>query len=101
MLESVRLATIRCPDCDVEHQTAMPDDACLVFHECPACGVMLRPLPGDCCVFCSYGTEPCPSEKSRRMAAADAGHASRNSTEARSESGTSSRSIRSNPNRGK
>ncbi|MCZ6756852.1 MAG: GDCCVxC domain-containing (seleno)protein [Bacteroidetes bacterium] len=21
---------------------------------------MAKPLDGDCCVFCSYGTEPCP-----------------------------------------
>ncbi|MDY0329290.1 MAG: GDCCVxC domain-containing (seleno)protein [Thiomonas sp.] len=26
----------------------------------PACGAELRPLPGDCCVFCSYGSVPCP-----------------------------------------
>jgi hypothetical protein len=38
----------------------MPVDACLFFHVCAACGVMLRPKPGDCCVFCSYGSVPCP-----------------------------------------
>jgi hypothetical protein len=77
MIESVRLATIRCPACGVEHRAAMPDDACLYFHACPACGAMLKPLPGDCCVFCSYGVEACPSAKRRRMAAADAGQALR------------------------
>ena len=25
-----------------------------------ACGTLLRPKSGDCCVFCSYGTVPCP-----------------------------------------
>jgi len=24
------------------------------------CGAMLRPRPGDCCKFCSYGTKLCP-----------------------------------------
>ncbi|MGB5185335.1 MAG: GDCCVxC domain-containing (seleno)protein [Xanthobacteraceae bacterium] len=24
-------------------------------------GVQLRPKPGDCCVFCPYGSVPCPS----------------------------------------
>ena len=24
------------------------------------CGALLRPKPGDCCVFCSFGTVPCP-----------------------------------------
>ena len=38
----------------------MPTDACLFFHECSACHVLLRPRAGDCCVFCSYGSVPCP-----------------------------------------
>lgn len=38
----------------------MPQDACLFFHECAGCGIMLKPKSGDCCVFCSYGTVPCP-----------------------------------------
>jgi PAS domain S-box-containing protein len=28
--------------------------------ECAGCGALLRPKPGDCCVFCSYGSVPCP-----------------------------------------
>nr|WP_304572174.1 GDCCVxC domain-containing (seleno)protein [Salinisphaera sp. LB1] len=24
---------------------------------------MLKPKPGDCCVFCSFGTVPCPSRQ--------------------------------------
>lgn len=38
----------------------MPADACLFFHECAACHTRLRPKAGDCCVFCSYGSAPCP-----------------------------------------
>lgn len=38
----------------------MPTDACLFFHECVNCHARLRPKPGDCCVFCSYGSVPCP-----------------------------------------
>jgi hypothetical protein len=38
----------------------MPDDACLFFWNCPGCGARLKPKPGDCCVFCSYGSVPCP-----------------------------------------
>ena len=38
----------------------MPTDACLFFHSCAGCGVVLRPKSGDCCVFCSYGSVPCP-----------------------------------------
>jgi len=38
----------------------MPTDACQWFYECKGCGTVLRPAPGDCCVFCSYGTVKCP-----------------------------------------
>lgn len=38
----------------------MPTDACLFFHECNSCHTLLRPKVGDCCVFCSYGSVPCP-----------------------------------------
>jgi len=38
----------------------MPTDACQYFYECTGCGTLLRPKPGDCCVFCSYGSVPCP-----------------------------------------
>ncbi len=38
----------------------MPTDACQWFYECKACHALLRPKAGDCCVFCSYGTVPCP-----------------------------------------
>ena len=38
----------------------MPTNACQFFYECTDCGSLLRPKPGDCCVFCSYGSIPCP-----------------------------------------
>ncbi len=38
----------------------MPSDACQFFYDCKGCGAVLRPQSGDCCVFCSYGTVPCP-----------------------------------------
>ena len=38
----------------------MPTDACQFFYECKGCGVLLKPKTGDCCVFCSYGSVPCP-----------------------------------------
>ncbi|MBD3820340.1 MAG: hypothetical protein IE910_14975, partial [Brevundimonas sp.] len=38
----------------------MPTDACIWFYDCLGCGVKLKPLPGDCCVFCSYADVPCP-----------------------------------------
>ena len=53
-------STLTCPACGVETDEVMPTDACQWFYECPGCARVLRPKPGDCCVFCSYGTVPCP-----------------------------------------
>lgn len=38
----------------------MPTDACQWFYECKSCQTVLKPLEGDCCVYCSYATVPCP-----------------------------------------
>jgi hypothetical protein len=51
---------ITCPNCGLKHVEAMPTDACIYFYECEGCGSVIRPKPGDCCVFCSYGSLPCP-----------------------------------------
>lgn len=53
-------STLTCPDCGVRTTETMPTDACQYFYDCPACGVVLKPKPGDCCVYCSYGDTPCP-----------------------------------------
>jgi hypothetical protein len=37
----------------------MPTNACQYFYRCEGCGTTLKPLPGDCCVFCSYSDTPC------------------------------------------
>nr|WP_283809885.1 GDCCVxC domain-containing (seleno)protein [Bradyrhizobium vignae] len=39
-------------------------DACQYFYICKGCGRQLQPKAGDCCVFCSYGTTPCPRKQS-------------------------------------
>lgn len=55
-----RQSTLTCPHCGHRSTEAMPLDACVYFHDCAGCGARLRPKPGDCCVFCSYGTVKCP-----------------------------------------
>ena len=55
---------ITCPDCGHAELEIMPTDACQWFYDCKGCGTLLRPKPGDCCVFCSYGTQPCPPVQS-------------------------------------
>jgi hypothetical protein len=53
-------STLTFPECRHQADEAMPTDACQFFYECRGCGAILRPKAGDCCVFCSYGTVPCP-----------------------------------------
>lgn len=56
----VMTSELVCPHCGARHVESMPLDACIRFFKCRACGSMLKPKPGDCCVFCSYGSVPCP-----------------------------------------
>lgn len=53
-------STLTCPDCGTQAVETMPTDACLYFYTCNECGTRLKPKRGDCCVFCSYGSVPCP-----------------------------------------
>ncbi len=53
-------STLTCPQCGHATLEEMPTDSCRFFHECANCHSVLRPLPGDCCVFCSYGSVKCP-----------------------------------------
>ena len=53
-------STITCPRCGARSTDTMPTNACIYFYDCAACGALLKPLLGDCCVFCSYGNVKCP-----------------------------------------
>jgi hypothetical protein len=53
-------STLACPDCGQSSTETMPTDACQWFYDCRHCGALLKPKPGDCCVFCSWGDVPCP-----------------------------------------
>ena len=65
VLESV----LTCPVCGHAKAERMPLDACQWFYECENCATLLRPKPGDCCVFCSYGTQRCPPMQASGAAA--------------------------------
>ena len=55
--------TITCPQCGAKAHEQMPTNACQFFYTCPACQAILKPLPGDCCVFCSYSDVACPPKQ--------------------------------------
>jgi hypothetical protein len=69
----IETSTITCPFCGFAASETMPNDACQFFYECRGCSGMLRPKPGDCCVFCSYGSVPCPPIQMARASGAIGG----------------------------
>lgn len=61
-------STLTCPQCGHARAELMPTDACMFFWTCPGCGTRHKPKPGECCVFCSYGSVPCPAVQLERRA---------------------------------
>lgn len=58
--EIILQSIITCPNCGASKEETMPTDACTYFYKCDSCEQVLRPKEGDCCVYCSYGSVPCP-----------------------------------------
>ena len=54
------VSAITCPQCSTAKTERMPVDACQIVYKCTGCGFILQPRSGNCCVFCSYGSVPCP-----------------------------------------
>jgi len=53
-------STLTCPECGHVSKNEMPTTACQYFYDCNGCEIVLKPLDGDCCVYCSYGDVKCP-----------------------------------------
>ncbi len=60
MTASILESTLTCPLCGNQKTETMPTEACQFFYECTSCHQVLKPQPGDCCVYCSYGSVQCP-----------------------------------------
>src|SRR3546814_12482592 len=56
---------VTCPECRHQATEMMPTTACQFFYACPCCGSVLRPKPGECCVFLSYGQVPGSANQAR------------------------------------
>lgn len=67
-----RRSTLTCPHCGHPSTDKMPTDSCQYFYDCAGCGAVLKPLAGDCCVYCSYGSVPCPPVQEARARGDDA-----------------------------
>ncbi|MEQ8195632.1 MAG: GDCCVxC domain-containing (seleno)protein [Rhodospirillales bacterium] len=51
---------ITCPKCGYKQAEQMPVGYCQYFYDCRNRGAVLKPKKGDCCVYCSFGSVPCP-----------------------------------------
>jgi len=54
-----KTTTISCPVCKFKSEVQMDPEEPLQFYFCEECGARLKPKPGDCCVYKSYGSVPC------------------------------------------
>lgn len=54
------ISELTCPECGAISRETMPTTYCQWHYRCSHCHAVLKPLAGDCCVFCSYGSVPCP-----------------------------------------
>lgn len=66
MGEPVLVSILTCPRCGFAKPESMPTDACQFYYECTGCGALLKPMSGDCCVFCSFGSVKCPPMQAQR-----------------------------------
>ncbi len=60
MKPPILTSTLTCPNCGHRKTETMPTDACQWFYDCEARHTLLKPNPGDRCVFFSFEDMPCP-----------------------------------------
>jgi hypothetical protein len=59
-------STITCPECShASSFETMPTDACQYSYDSKHCGYRMKPKR-DCCIYCSYGSVPCPPIQEER-----------------------------------
>ncbi|SNX29545.1 hypothetical protein SAMN06295945_1923 [Polynucleobacter meluiroseus] len=58
-----RLSTITCPNCQSQEVFKLSPGNSQQFYRCPSCSNILKAKSGDCCIFCSFGSEDCFSSE--------------------------------------
>jgi hypothetical protein len=66
LMEVIQKSILTCPHCGYKKEELMPLNACQYFYECYSCKAILKPKEGDCCVYCSFGSVPCPTMQSNK-----------------------------------
>ncbi|MHA1243925.1 MAG: GDCCVxC domain-containing (seleno)protein [Candidatus Heimdallarchaeota archaeon] len=61
MKKIILQSIITCPNCGFSKEETMPTNYCQLKYKCSNCNAILTPKTGDCCVYCSFGTEKCPA----------------------------------------
>ncbi len=56
-------SVMTCPVCKTKKEESMPTDFYQANWQCPKCHMSVIPKRGEDCVFCSYGTVPCPKRQ--------------------------------------
>ena len=54
---------ITCPKCGHKKTEKLPTEVCILSYTCENCQEIMHPKDGDCCVFCTYGSNKCPSKQ--------------------------------------
>lgn len=60
---SPEISEITCPKCGYKKVETLPTEVCQLAYTCGKCGEVMHPKDGDCCVFCTYGDQKCPSKQ--------------------------------------
>ncbi|WP_305849436.1 GDCCVxC domain-containing (seleno)protein [Polynucleobacter sp. MG-Unter2-18] len=53
--------TITCPHCRGQETLEISVGYSQHLYRCPSCSTILRSRSGDCCIFCSFGSQDCSS----------------------------------------
>ncbi|WP_281169957.1 GDCCVxC domain-containing (seleno)protein [Leucothrix mucor] len=56
-----------CPNCKHQETVTMPKMPGGQLYECTRCHTLLSEKPGDCCIYCSYGSRKCPPIQDIRL----------------------------------
>ncbi len=59
-------STITCPNCVHTKEEQISQKSCSFFYKCENCKTVLRAKEGDCIVYCSYGSNACPSIQEKK-----------------------------------
>ncbi len=65
-MQVVKITKIKCPNCGNIETVEMPEYVCVRTYKCPKCEQVFKPKEGDCCVFCSYADDECPSKQQEK-----------------------------------